>query len=381
MSIVTVLLLLFSSVLIGMPAQAASQPLFGTTGDVTIYPAATSLFGGTAYAPPSGGGAVVTLGAAQLADVDFVLREGATIFAACTVSAGATGCGSSLTLPVGSHNVTADFTQSAVTVSIPATLVGVDNVAPTVALEWQDASGAWLDGSGAGVLLHGATAARCVVTNNSNAPMTFNSFTGTTTYVGGGPDAVSLTGTLAAGATGEYALWSGSANQSPSAICSGSVAFPDGTANGGGTSGGVIALTGSFSISPSPAPGVTVTVTGTALVPPAIQSFPVTLDGVAVAGSPGLTVPPNFDLSVDVAIPSSLAPGTHVIAVHSLYGGRDVVLAQFAFTVAAQAPTNGPAATGLAATGVDMMPTFVVGGVLVLLGAVLLLTLRRRSAA
>lgn len=363
-------LVLASTVLVAAPAQAAIQPLFGTTVEVTAQPSSDSLLGETAYLPPAGGTVLVTLGAAQAANVDFELREGVTVIGSCTVMTGGTQCVAGVTVSAGSHPVTAYFTKSAVTVHYDGTIFSATDTAPTVSIEWQDASGNWVDGSGMGILLHGPTSLRCSVKNNSNTSLTFASFSGTITYSGGGPDTVSITGALAAGATGHYPLWSGSANQNPSVSCSGSVNFRDGTGNGGGNGGGVIALTGTFGISPQPAPGTTVTVTGTALVPPVIQSFPVTLDGVAVAASPGTTVPPDFNLAVTLVIPTGLAPGMHVIAVHSNYNTPDVVLAQFTFEVPKPA---------LAATGVDATVPLLTGGPLLLLGVAFVLVARRRS--
>lgn len=372
-SLVTVAFVVASTVVVALPAHAASQSLYGTTAEIEIMPSTNSLLGETAYIPTSGGAAVVTLGVAQAADVDVELREGATVLGSCTVPTGSTSCATgTILLAAGSHAVTAYFTKSSTTVPFNGTLFAVNDVAPSATVEWKDASGAWVDGSGIGLLLYGATAARCVVTNNANAAFSFDSFLGTTNYSGGGPDLVPITGTLAAGATGHYLLWTGSVNQNPSTLCSGSVMFPDGVGGGNGNGGGAIALTGTFGVSPSPAAGITVSVTGTTLVPPVITSYPVTLDGVAVAGSPGTTTGPDFDFSVDVAIPSNISPGTHVIAVHSLYQSRDVVLAQFTFTV------DGPA---LAATGVDAAPALGAGGLFVLVGLVFALIGRRRRFA
>ena len=67
-------LALVGALLAAAPAQAASQPLFGTTVDVTLQPSNDSLLGGTAYALSSGGGVQVTLGAALAADVDRLLH-------------------------------------------------------------------------------------------------------------------------------------------------------------------------------------------------------------------------------------------------------------------------------------------------------------------
>ncbi len=371
-ALLTVPLVLAATVLAAAPAQAATQPLFGTTVDVTVLPSNNSLLGETAYIPSSGGGVLVTLGVALAADVDFELREGATVVGTCTVATGNTQCSIGVALPAGSHSMTAYFTQSAVTVQYSGTLFSVLNVGPTVKIQWRDASGAWVDGSGIGLLLYGPTVLRCVVTNNSNASFVFGTFSGFVTYLGGGPDSVPITGGLAAGATGYYPLWSGSVNQSPSGSCSGSVTFPDATGNGGGNGGGAIPLTGTFAVTPQPAPGRTVTVTGAALVPPVIQTFPVTFDGVEGADSPGLTFGPDFDFAVDVMIPTNLAPGIHVIAVHSLYSGRDVVLAQFTFEVAAPA---------LAATGTDVAGPIAAGTLVLALGTALVVIGRRRRVA
>lgn len=357
---------LVGGLLAAAPAQAATQPLFGTTVDVTLQPSNDSLLGSTAYALSSGGGVQVALGAALAADVAFELYEGATLIASCTVTASTTTCTAGMAaLSVGAHSVTARFTQSSVTVNYTGTVFTVQNVAPSVRLEWQDASGAWIDGSGTGLPFFGTTTARCVVTNNSNAGLTFDTFTGSVSHTGG-PTITAITGALAAGATGYYSIWSGPVSQNPSAGCGGGVDFPDGSGNGNGTGGGAIAVSGSITASPTPAPGRTVTIAGSSLVPP-ISVYYVTLDGADVAG-PITTPGPDYAFSADVAVPAALAPGMHVITVRAVYSERSIVFAQFAFEVAAPA---------LAATGADATAP-VASGILALVAGVLLLLVARR---
>ena len=359
-------LALVGALLAAAPAQAASQPLFGTTVDVTLQPSNDSLLGGTAYALSSGGGVQVTLGAALAADVDFELYEGATLIASCTVATGLTSCTDGVSaLTAGAHSVTARFTQSAVTVDYTGTIFTVTNVAPTVLLEWRDASGAWIDGSFAGVPFFGTTAARCVVTNNSNAAFTFaSSFTGTVSHTGG-PTITAITGDLAAGATGYYPIWSGAVSLSPAASCGGGVDFPDGSGNGGGTGGGVIPVSGTIEASPAPAPGRTVTITAAGLLPPVASAYYVTVDGVDVAG-PFTTPAPDFAFSADVALPANLAAGTHSVAVYAVFDERKIVFAYFPFEVA------------LAATGVDATAPVAAGTIALAIGTLLLLAARRR---
>ena len=361
-------LALVGGLLAAAPAQAATQPLFGTTVDVTLQPSNDSLLGGTAYALSSGGGVQVTLGAALAADVDFELYEGATLIASCTVGASLTTCTDGVTaLSAGPHSVTARFTQSAVTVDYTGTIFTVTNVAPTVHLEWQDASGAWIDGSGAGLPFFGEIAARCAVTNNSNAAFTFSSFSGSVSHVGG-PTVTAITGDLAAGATGHYPIWSGSVSLAPAASCSGGVEFPDGSGSGNGTGGGVIPVTGTIEASPAPAPGRTVTITAADLFPPVASDYYVTVDGVDVAG-PFTTPAPDFAFIADIAIPANLAAGMHSVAVYAVYGERSIVFAYFPFEVPAPA---------LAATGTDATAPVAVGTLALALGTLLLLAARRR---
>lgn len=368
LAILALPLALAASALVAAPAQAAEQPLFGTTVDVTILPSGDSLLGGTAYAISSGGGVLVNLGTSLAADVDFELYDGATLIASCTVLTGSTSCGDSVSaLSAGPHAVTARFTQSSVTVDFTGTIFTVQNVAPTVRVEWQDASGAWIDGSSTGLPFFGDIVARCAVTNNSNAPLTFSSFLGSVTHTGG-PTVTAITGDLAAGTTGYYPIWSGNVSLSPAASCSGSVAFPDGTTSGNGNGGGVIPVTGTIEASPAPAPGRTVAIAAANLVPPVATSYFVTLDGVEVAG-PFTTSAPDFDFHAEVVVPSTLSPGVHSVAVYAQYSERSIAFAYFTFEIPAPA---------LAATGVDATARVVAGSVILALGALLLLAARRR---
>ena len=361
-------LALAGGLLAAAPAQAATQPLFGTTVDVTLQPSNDSLLGGTAYALSSAGGVQVTLGAALAADVDFERYDGATLIASCTVATGFTSCTDGVSaLTAGAHSVTARFTQSAVTVDYTGTIFTVTNVAPTVRLEWQDASGTWIDGSGTGLPFFGDIAARCVVTNNSNAALTFSSFSGSVSHIGG-PTITAITGDLGAGATGYYPIWSGNVALSPAATCSGSVEFLDGSGNGNGTGGGVIPVVGTIEASRAPAPGRTVTITAADLLPPVASAYTVTVDGVDVAG-PFTPTGPDWAFTASVPIPASLAPGAHSVAVYAEYGERRIAFAYFPFEVPAPA---------LAATGTDATAPVIAGSIALALGTLLLLAARRR---
>ena len=362
-----------AALLSAAPAQAATEPLFDTTVEVLVLPSGDSLLGETAYVPSTGGGLIVSLGAVQPGNVLFELLEGATTLASCTIATGDGVCSPSVpALSGGAHAVTARFTQGATVVEYPGTLFSVVSASPSVAIQWQDASGAWVDGSGIGLPLFGDTAMRCVVTNNSNAPFTFSSFTGSVSYAGA-PPATTITGTLAGGATGYYPIWSGSSSPGPSGSCSGGVTLADGTGTGNGIGGGTIPIGGTITASPALALGRTITITGDELVPPVISSLEVTFDGEPVDGSPVTISGPDYDFSIDVTIPASLAPGTHTIEVGGSFSGRDVVFAAFSLVI--------PAPAALPATGVDAAtPVMVSLGVLAAGAVLLLLASRRRRA-
>lgn len=360
------------------PAHAAPQSFLGTTVEVVATTSGDSLLGGTAYIQSGGTPFRVTLGDPLVADVTATLLVGAATVDTCTITAGLDEClmNTYSPLPSGANAATVRFTSGATTVDYAGTIFVVENLAPTARIEWQDAAGTWVDGSGIGLPLRGSTALRCVVTNNSNAPVTFSSFSAGASLLPSGSITVPITGTLAAGGVGYYPVWSGLASEVSSASCSGSVEVRDGTGNGGGTGGGVIPIGGTITVDRTPAPGTTVRITGDQIVPPVVSQYAVLLDGVPVAGSPIAVSGPDFDFTIDVVIPSSLAPGRHVITVVASYSGQDSALAAFGFEVAQpQLAATGPAldGTGLLAPGV--LALLVAGA-----GMMLLARPRRRAA-
>jgi hypothetical protein len=366
-------LAIVGSLALAAPAHAATEPIFGTTVEVTLFPSGDSLLGSTAYFPDSGGGIVVTVADAPATAIQFELLDGPTTVASCTVAIATTGCSTgSAGLTPGTHSVTARFTQGATTVEHTGTLFSVLTAAPSVTLEWQDAAGNWVDGASIGLPLFGETAMRCVVTNNSNAPFTFLSFTGAVSFVGS-PSPTPITGTLAGGATGHYPIWSGPSSTGASGGCTGSVTLASGIGSGNGTGGGIIPISGTIEASPALAPGRTVTVEGAGLVPPVITSFEVLFDGVPVDGSPvALSGGPDYAFTIDVDIPATLAPGTHAITVVGSYSDREIAFAYFPLEIAAPV---------LPATGVDVVtPAGSALAVLVLGGVVVLAAARRRRA-
>ncbi len=369
LALLVVPLALAATTLVVAPAHAQVETLFGTTVEVIILPSSDSLLGETAYVPSTGGGVIVTIGAVQVEDVVFELREGATVLSTCTIPSGGGSCSTGVpSLSGGAHAVTARFTKGATVVDLTGTLFSVISAAPSVALEWQDASGAWVDGSSAGLPLFGDIAMRCAVTNNSNAPFTFNSFTGSVSF-SGAPPATSITGSLAAGATGHYPIWSGPSSVGPSGSCNGGVTLADGTGTGNGIGGGVIPVGGTIEVGPALAPGRTVTVSAEGLVPPVVSTYEVLFDGEPVDGSPVSVSAPDFDFVIDVDIPANLVTGTHALTVVASYAGRDIVFAYFPLTIEAPA---------LPATGSDAVVPTAAGLGLLFLGASLLVLMARR---
>lgn len=372
-------LALAASALAVSPAQAAPQSLFGTTVDVFSPITSESLLGSTVYVPEVTPILVVEIGDAQATDIDVTLLAGVTTIDSCAILAGGTTCGlSSLGgLPDGATAVTVQFEMGAATDTVSGTVFVVTNDAPTFRIEWRDAAGLWVDGTGIGIALRGATALRCVITNNSNAAITFDTVTAMIELNPSGTEAVPITGTLAAGAVGRFTVWSGLAPAIDNVSCSGGVGLRDGTGAGGGNGGGVIAMGGTITIDRTPAPGQTVTITADGVTPPLVSEYSVLLDGVPVSGSPVLAPAPDFGFEIDIAVPASLAAGDHVIAVVVTYQGRDTAIAAFPFQVAAPE---------LAATGAQLDASsaawFGLAGLLVLaVGGALLLASRRRYTA
>jgi hypothetical protein len=366
-------LALGGTALIASPASAAPQSIFGTTVDVTAVVSGDSLLGETAYVPEGSVDLLAELNSVLAFDVDVTVLDGPTTLGTCTIAIGDLSCVVTTTaLPAGATPVTARFAGST-TVDFTGTLFSVTNVAPSVFIEWQDASGAWVDGSNQATPLLGDTAVRCLVTNNSNAAITFDSFNGE----GGDSGVVPITGTLEAGATAIYPLWSGPVSSNPTASCSGSITLLSGEGNGGGTGGGTIPGVGTISASATPAPGTTVTVTGDGLEPRVIFDYAVLLDGVEVPGSPVTPVGPDFDFSIDVQIPASLEPGTYAITVQGTFEGRDIAFAYFPFDVAQ--PESDVAQPELAATGPSLTEPVGIAALVLAAGALLVVAARRSS--
>lgn len=364
-----------SALVVAAPAQAAPQSLYGTTVSVFSTSSGDSLLGSTAYVPVSGAALNVVLASTLGFDVIVSLRQGATELSTCTITTASTSCGIATAglFAAGATPVTVRFAGGPSTVEYTGTVFAVTNVAPAITIEWQDAAGDWVDGSATSVPLRGSTALRCVITNNSNAPMTFTSMQGEAFFTPSGSLITPITGTLAAGATGRYTLWSGEASTVGSGSCAGGVSLRDGTGTGNGDGGGVIPITGTIEVDQTPAPGTTVTITADSIVPPVVTEYSVLLDGVPVAGSPVAASGPGFGFVLDVVIPSTLAPGDHVLSVVVSFNGVDSAIAAFPFTVA------GPQ---LAATGSTMDALPAIGGALLFLAAgALLFGLRRRVTA
>lgn len=363
-------LVLVGSIMPVTAAQAAPLPLFDTTVEVSPPGSPDSLLGGIAYVSASTG-LVVRLGEPQPVDVTATLIAGSTDVASCTVVALAVLPTCFLDIAgefsAGANDVTVRFTAESESADYTGTVFVVPSASPTVRIEWQDAAGNWVDGSGLGLPLFGETTLRCVVTNNSNAPIIFGNFAG---EVSDGPASttVQITGTLEVGETGTYAVWSGTV-RSLSADCGGSVILRSGEFIGSSNGGGLIPLGGSITIDRPPEPGQTIAITGDSITPPIISTFDVLLDGVEVAGSPVSISGPDFDFSLDVAIPASLAIGSHAIEIVGTYEGRDIVIAQFVFDVAAPQ---------LAATGSASVAPLGIAALALMASAALLLTARWR---
>lgn len=361
--------------MVAAPAQAATESLYGTTVRVFSPVSSDDLLGSTAYVPLPGGPLNAQLGSSLAFDVTVSLRQGATELTSCTISAASTLCVLLTTglFAAGETPVTVRFTGGPSTVEYTGTVFAVTDSAPTITVEWQDAAGAWVDGSGISVPLRGATAARCVITNNSNAPVTFDAMQGQLSLNPSGSVLTPINGTLAAGAAGQYPIWSGSAAAAASVSCSGGVTLRDGTGTGNGNGGNAIPIGGTIEVNRTPAPGTTVTITADLIVPPLVPEYSVLLDGVPVAGSPVAAPAPDYGFVLDVVIPSTLAPGDHVLSVVMSFNSVDSAIAAFPFTVA------GPQLADTGST-IDALPAF--GGALLFLAAgALLFGLRRRVTA
>ena len=372
------------------PAQATGQSFAGTTVDVRA-PAALAgndkLIGSTAYVPVTGGTLQPFIPAPIATDIVVTIsRVGATV-GTCTIFAGGTFCdintGSSLV--AGATAVTVRFSTAGSTADFAGTLFAVTGTAPSVGLEWQDAAGRWIDGTGTALPLLGNTALRCIVTNNSNAPMTFGSFSSTIYRASPlAPVTIAITGNLAAGAVGYYGTYSGPVSNAGSGACSGSVTFASGSGSGNGNGAGVQPMTGTIDVNHTPAPGTTVTVTGDN-VRYLSTPYSIRLDDVAVAGSPVSATGPDFDFTLDVPIPALMAPGVHMLTVVETSSGRNAALAAFPFTVAVPVPSGSANNSQLAATGPALSANTVaaagtLAALVVAAGAALIVSARRRRS-
>jgi hypothetical protein len=288
------------------PAQAIEQSFFGTTGDVRV-PAATAgnekLIGSTAYVPITGGTLQPYIATPIATDMPVTItRAGATV-GTCTIYAGGTWCdiNTGTSLPAGATAVTVRFATGGTTADFTGTLFAVVETYPTFTLEWRDAAGTWIVGTGGPPLpLMGTTALRCTVLNNSNGAITWRSLNLNATLVSpNGSISIPIRETLAAGATGHYDMYSGSVFRVVFAICSGGGQLPTGNGAGGGNGLGVTAVDGTIAIDQTPAPGTKVTITGDGVYTGSARSYAVLLDNVAVAGSPVSTRAPDYDFSID----------------------------------------------------------------------------------
>jgi hypothetical protein len=361
------------AIIVATPAGAAQQSGLGTTLDVTIQPGAQSALEETTWVPNSGGAVIFDTGANVAADTTMTVTEGVTELASCTITTGNAQCGDGIpALSDGAHNVTYTFDNGTDSVVFSGVIFSVSADAPSVGIEWQDADGDWIDGSGTSIPLFASasTAVRCVVTNNGNAPATFSSFSATVSHPVGPATVVPITGTLAAGATQAFPLWSGLVSDVSSVGCSGGVTFPAGSGtNGNGQGGGITPISGTLSVSDtSVSPGDTVTVNGAGLFPPMSTEYHVTVNGAAAPGSPTTLVMPAGSIDFDVVFPTA---GTYTLAVHNGSAPGYSTFATFTITVVAAAE--------IADTGVDATATLVIAGSLIATGVAFLAISRRAT--
>lgn len=353
------------------PAQAAEQSVFGTTVDVFVVTSGDSLLEGVAHVSPTGS-MVAQLGSALGSDVTVSVLRDDVVDISCTIPSGSLNCSllAGGLFDAGANDVTVRFTMDATIVDYSGTLFVVTANAPTFGLQWLDAAGVWVDGTGAGIPLFGETTLRCTITNNSNAPITLDTVAAQIT---GGPVPVTvpLTGAIGAGDTGLFEVWSGPV-ASLSISCGGGIVLRTGLGSGGGNGGGLIPVGGTIELDQTPAPGITVTMTGESISPPVISTFAVLLDGVEVTGSPVSITGPDYDFSVPISIPASLAPGAHAIALVGTFEGREITYAYFTFEVAEPE---------LAATGASPDAAFAFGALVLATGLALLASSRRRRTA
>lgn len=336
-------------------AYAAPQVLQGTTVDVIVQPSNQPLLGSTAYVPVGVATLIPTLDAPLAFDVEVTVVMGGSAVGSCTLFAANTTCGiSSVDVPAGPQATTVQFVGNATTTEYSGTLFGVIQTPPSFAIEWRDATGKWINGSGIGLPLFGDTAFRCVITNQSNAAITLTSVTYSVASLAPAP----LTGSIPANETRAFEVWSGAASEASSGICSGGVLFSTGIDSSNGTGGGVIAIGGGISLVGALAPGATVTVVGDAIFPPIISSFRVLFDGTEVSGSPVSISEPDYGFSLDVSVPMGLEPGLYTLTVVGTSGDSDIAFAAFSFEVAEPEPElalTGPADAPLALVALGLL--------------------------
>ena len=384
------------------PAQATEQAFFGTTGNVRA-PAALvgseKLIGSTAYVPYTGGSLQPYISSTIATDIVVTITHPGATVGTCTIFAGGTFCDidTGNSLRAGSTDVTVRFASGGSSADFIGTLFAAVETPPTFSLEWQDAAGNWIVGSGGPALpLMGTTALRCVVVNNSNAALTWRTLNLNGSLSPSGSISIPVRETLAAGATGHYNIYSGSVSGIGSGSCSGGGQLPSGSGLGGGNGLGITPVSGTIVIDQTPEPGTTVTITGDGVFSGNAGSYAVLLDNVAVAGSPVVTAVPDYDFSIDVDVPSDLAPGEHMLKVVETASGKNVVFAAFPFEVPEPLPTEPPATeppaaelpdadsgstlanTGQALSGIALVAVSTFSALIVAAGAALIISARRR---
>jgi len=317
-----------------------------------------------------------------------ITRTGATV-GTCTIYAGATWCdiNTGTSLPAGATAVTVRFATAGSSADFTGTLFSVVGTYPTFSMEWQDAAGNWIVGTGGPPLpLMGMTALRCVIVNNSNGAIIWSSLTLSSSLSPSGSLIIPIRETLEGGATGYYSMYSGSVFGISSSSCYGGGQLPNGYGVGGGNGLGITPVAGTIAVDQTPAPGTTVTITGDGVRMGTAGSYAVLLDDDAVDGSPVSTTAPDYDFSVDVDVPSDLDPGEHMLKVVETASGKNVAFAAFPFTVAeppatelpagggeSQLPTTGPSFSGNTLAAVSTLALLVTGA-----GVALVISARRR---
>jgi hypothetical protein len=394
---ITAALTAVSTVVAVSPAQATEQSFFGTTGDV-LAPAALvgndKLIGSTAYVPSTGGTLQPYIATPIATDMPVTIsRVGGTV-GTCTIYAGGTWCNinTGTSLPAGATAVTVRFATAGSTADFAGTVFSVVETYPTFSMEWQDAAGTWIVGSGGpAVPIMGTTALRCTIINNSNGDIIWRSLNLNGTLLPSGSVSIPIRETLAGGTTGHYDVYSGSVFGIAAGSCSGGGQLPTGSGVGNGTGLGVIAVSGTIDVDQTPAPGTTVTITGDGVYTGTAGSYAVLLDDVALDESPVSTTAPDYDFSVDVDVPSDLEPGEHMLKVVETASGKNVAFAAFPFTVPEPPAAEPPAAelpaadvgSTLASTGQALPVSVLVGAstvsaLVIAAGAALIISARRR---